>query len=179
MNIQHVNVKVFAETAAIDLGSAIPVFHRWIQDEVCEELLVDVADYRHVPGGPGVILIGHEANYSLDWGPAKRLGLLYNRKASLEGSTQEKLNQGFEAALEACRRLEEDPVFERQLRFNRGDCEVTLNDRLLTPNTEETWQALKPEFEAFFARRFGSLHFDFERSSETRERFAVRVRKHG
>ena len=42
------------------------VFHQWIRDSVCPEMLIDVADYRHVPAGPGVMLIGHEANYSLD-----------------------------------------------------------------------------------------------------------------
>ena len=67
MNIDHVNVKVFAK-APVDLAAAIPVFHRWIQEGACEELLIDVADYRHVPAGPGVVLIGHEANYSLDCG---------------------------------------------------------------------------------------------------------------
>ncbi len=78
--IQHVMVKVFArEPVSIDLGEAIPIFHRWIQDHVCPELLIDVADYRHVPNGPGVMLIGHEANYSLDMTKG-RLGLLYNRK---------------------------------------------------------------------------------------------------
>src|ERR1700676_5233406 len=82
VQVQHVNVKIFAEdTEAVDLALAIPVFHRWIQESICEELLIDVADYRYWPAGPGVLLVGHEANYSLDlsgW----RLGLLYNRKAA-------------------------------------------------------------------------------------------------
>ena len=60
MNVQHVNVKIFAEDPAIELDGAIPVFHRWIQRNVCEELLIDVADYRHVPAGPGVLLVGHD-----------------------------------------------------------------------------------------------------------------------
>ena len=63
--IQHVRVKIFARES-VDLGAAIPVFHRWIQDRVCPEMLIDVADYRHVPNGPGVVLMGHEASYSLD-----------------------------------------------------------------------------------------------------------------
>ena len=63
VQLQHLNVKIFAqEPASIDLAGAIPVFHRWIQENVCEELLIDVADYRHVPAGPGVLLVGHEAN---------------------------------------------------------------------------------------------------------------------
>ena len=175
MNLQHINVKIFTETAAVDLADAIAVFHRWIQDSVCEELLIDVADYRHVPTGPGVILVGHEANYSLDWGPANRLGLLYNRKAPLEGTTQDKLLQAFYTALRACGRLEEEPPFQGKLRFHAGSCAFVLNDRMLAPNTEETWLALKPEFETFFASLFPPHGYTLERASEPRERFSVRV----
>jgi hypothetical protein len=180
MNVQHINVKVFAEPSAVDLAAAIPVFHHWIQQSGTEpgagqELLIDVADYRHVPGGPGVMLIGHEANYSLDWGPENRLGLLYNRKAPMEGTTQDKLLQSFHAALDACRRLQEEPAFSGNLRFDAGSCDVILNDRLLTPNTEETWLALKPEFEAFFESLFGHKKYLLHRGCQPRERFRVRV----
>ena len=43
-----------------------------------------MADYRHVPEGPGVMLIGHQANYSVD-NTDNRLGVRYNRKEPLEG----------------------------------------------------------------------------------------------
>src|SRR5258708_30948979 len=106
--IQHVRVKVLGGQAApIDQGEAIAVFHRWIQDRACPEMLIDVADYRHVPNGPGVMLIGHEANYSLD-NTKGRLGLLYSRKQE-GGGAQENLRQAFEAAVGGCRRLEEGP----------------------------------------------------------------------
>ena len=52
--IQHVRVKVFA-SRAVSIDDAIPVFHRWIQERVHPEMLIDVADYRHVPDGPGVM----------------------------------------------------------------------------------------------------------------------------
>ena len=175
MTVQHINVKVFAEPAAVDLANAILVFHRWIQEGAVEELLIDVADYRHVPGGPGVIVVGHEANYSLDLGPEKRLGLLYNCKAVAEGTTQEKLLHAFHSAFEACRRLEEEPDFQSKLHFNAGWCEVVLNDRLLAPNTGETWQALKPEFETFFGNLFRNRSYTLERMGGPRERFGVRV----
>ena len=178
VQVQHVNVKIFAEgpaAADVDLGAAIPVFHRWIQDSVCEELLIDVADYRHVPAGPGVLLVGHQANYSLDLA-SNRLGLLYDCKALREGGARDNLSQAFHAALAACRRLEQEPEFQGRLRFNSGDCEVILNDRLFAPNTEATWQALKPEFEEFFAALYGGAGLTFERSEDPRERFRVGVR---
>src|ERR1700733_4150601 len=93
--IQHINLKIFIEDAgAFELADAIPVFHQWIRDSVCPEMLIDVADYRHVSAGPGVLLIGHEANYSFD-NREHRLGLLYNRKAALDGTFRERLNQAY------------------------------------------------------------------------------------
>src|SRR5215469_16766980 len=143
--IQHVRVKVFArEPAPIDLGAAIPIFHRWIQDRVCPEMLIDVADYRHVPNGPGVMLIGHEANYSLDTTKG-RLGLLYSRKQA-GGDAQANLRQAYDAARAACGRLEQEPSFAGKLKFGDG-YEFSINDRLLAPNQENTYLALKPEFD--------------------------------
>jgi hypothetical protein len=168
MDLQHLNVKIFTGGNAIDLAEAIPVFQRWIQDAVCEELLIDVADYRHVPGGPGVLLAAHEAHYSLD-----STGLLYNRRAAVEGTAQDKLLQAFFAALEACRRLEED--FAGRLKFDGGRCEVTVNDRLLAPNTDETWQALEPDFRNFFDTLLGRGAYKLERRGGPRERFRISV----
>ena len=52
-SVQHINVKVFvAEGVAIDVADAVGVFHRWIKESVCPEMLIDVAEYRHVPAGP-------------------------------------------------------------------------------------------------------------------------------
>src|SRR6266851_2898772 len=107
---QPVRFKIFArEPAPSEIGDAITIFHRWIQDRVCPEMLIDVADYRHVPNGPGVVLMGHEANYSLD-NTKGRLGLLYSRKQS-GGEAQENLRQAFDAAVAACGRLEQEAAF--------------------------------------------------------------------
>jgi hypothetical protein len=172
INVEHLNLKVFASRAEIDLEDAIGVFHRWIQQRARPEMLVDVADYRHVPEGPGVLLIGHEANYSLDQTEG-RLGLLYNRKAPLAGDTAAKLAQAVGAALAACQALEAEPPFSGKLRFDAGDCEVIVNDRLIAPNTTQTWDALRPELERFFAGLYGEGTFRVERRGEPRERFRV------
>lgn len=168
MDLQHLTVKIFALENGIDLGDAIGVFQRWIQDSVCGELLIDVADYRHVPGGPGVLLVAHEADYSLNGS-----GLEYRRTAAVEGGNQDKLLQAFFAALEACRRLEED--FGGSLIFDAGHCEVAVNDRLLAPNTEATWQALLPDFRDFLDGLFGRGAYRIERTGEARELFRVSI----
>jgi hypothetical protein len=167
--MQHINVKIFAaDASSVNVADSVGVFHRWIKDTVCPEMLIDVAEYRHVPAGPGVLLIGLEANYSFDE-RENRLGLLYNRKDALEGSFQSRLAQAHQAALAACDRLEQEAVFDGKLKFDRSRLEVFVNDRLLAPNTDETWQALKPELEKYFA---GSK---IERRGEPRDLFRVAV----
>ncbi|HVY91410.1 MAG TPA: hypothetical protein VHA14_01630 [Bryobacteraceae bacterium] len=160
--VQHINVKVFAKNAGN--GEVVNVFHRWIKDSVCPELLIDVAEYNHVPAGPGVLLIGLEANYSLD-NRENRPGLVYNRKASDEGTFQEKLAQAHAAALAACDRLEN----ETSLKFDRNNIEVFVNDRLLAPNTEETWQTLEPELKKYFKNA------QVQKVGEPRDLFRVAV----
>jgi hypothetical protein len=162
------------EPTSIDLADTIPVFHRWIQEVVLHELIIDVADYRHVPAGPGVMLIGDEANYSLDCA-FDHLGLLYNRKRPSEGAVTDKLFKAFGSALLACSHLEDEAAFRGKLKFDAGHCEVILNDRLLAPNTEETWLELRPHFEAFFDGLFGSGRYLMKRLGERRERFRIEV----
>lgn len=174
-NFQHFNVKIFAtQKEGVDLTPAIPVFHRWIQQSARPELLVDVADYRHVPAGPGVLLIGHEANYSLDQNNY-RLGLLYNRMTPLEGSVADRLAQAWQSALEAAARIEQEPEFHDKLRFNAGEVEIILNDRLLSPNTEETYRELEPSVRSVFDSIYGGGAYTLEHVGEPRERLRITV----
>lgn len=175
--MEHVNIKIFVEQSTpIHLGDAIPVFHRWIQNNLCPELLIDVVDYAHVPAGPGVMLIGHEADYSLDLS-RNRLGLLYNRKATDVGSASEKLTQAYQSALTAAQRLEQEPEFAGKLKFSANEVEIILNDRLLFPNTEETWQSVKADLQAFLDGVFGASSYAVTRATEPRERFRINATK--
>lgn len=173
MNLQHINIKFFIENPeAVKLEEYSGVFNNWIQRHVTEELLVDVADYLHVHNGPGIILIGHEADYSLD-NRTGRLGLLYNRKAQLDGPVQEKLAQAAGAALIAARLLEK----ENGLKFNGQETQVTINDRLLVPNTPETFAALEPDLRTFFDRLYDGTEYTLTYSSaDPRERFTLDVK---
>ncbi len=175
--MQHVNIKIFAKTASgFDVADAIPVFHRWIQKRDLPELLIDVADYAHVPEGPGVLLIAHEANYSLDYA-RNQLGLLYNRKAAGSGNAQEHLQQAYNAAVNACRKLEQEPEFQGKLHFDADHLEIVFNDRLLHPNTDESWDLVRPEAARFFDGVFGAGQYVLERRGEPRERLRATVRK--
>ena len=151
MEIQHLQMKIPLTAPGPDgLGPLIPIFHRWVEHPPQGELLVDVADYRHIPGGPGVMLVGHLANYGIELcggGP----GLVYCRKAAVEGDNRERLGQAWAALLAAAERLQEEPEWAGGLRFDRRRLQVSINDRLLAPNTAPHFAALKAELTVFFA----------------------------
>ena len=176
MTLQHVNVKLLVENPAqVDLEPLIPIFHEWIQRQVFEELLLDVADYRHVNGGPGVMLIGHQADYSVD-DTDHRLGVRYNRKAAFEGSNLDRLQQAARAALTACERLEQDPRMGGRLRFNGQQIELFINDRLLAPNNDESRKAADAELQAFAAKLFKNSDYALSYQQDSRRLFGASVK---
>jgi hypothetical protein len=174
MEFQHVNVKLLV-TNPVDLGPLIPVFHSWIQDQAGSELLLDVADYRHVSAGPGMVLIGHECNYSLD-NTDNRMGIRYNRKAPLDGTNQDRLIQATQAALRACQRLESDPRLAGTIRFNGREIEVFINDRLFAPNSKVMRDAAEEEFHSFFSRLFANGEYVLSYREDPRTLLSVRVK---
>jgi len=176
MEIQHVNVKLLVQDpSGVDLEPLIPVFHGWIENQNGGELLIDVADYRHVHAGPGIVLIGHEGNYSVD-NTGNRLGIRYNRKAALDGNNQDRLKQAAQAALTACQRLEAESRLGGKLRFNGQEIEVLLNDRLFAPNSDATREAADPDFHAFFQRLFGGREYSISYGGDPRSLFTASVR---
>lgn len=171
MDLQHVNVKLALDKPEeLDFEPLVPIFHSWIQNQVFEELLLDVADYRHVPEGPGVMLIGHQANYSVD-NTDNRPGVLYNRKAVLEGTNQERLTQAAKAALRACQKLESEPKMKDKLHFNRRDIQVYINDRLIAPNDDSSRANFDADFREFCQKLFRGSEFTLTYGSDPRRLF--------
>ena len=176
MELQHVNVKLYLrDPQAVKLEALVPVFHGWIQNKVCEELMIDVADYRHVHAGPGVVLVGHQADYSVD-NTDNRLGIRYNRKATLEGSNRDRFSQALRAALRACQRLEADEKLSGSIRFNRQEMKLFVNDRMLAPNTGRLADSVEAELSDFFGSAFGENEFEMKFDNRPRSLFGVEVR---
>jgi rhodanese-related sulfurtransferase len=65
MKPQRLTLAVAADPAD-GLDPAVGVFHRFIQRSLVEGQLLDVADYRHVPNGPGVLLVGQDVDYGIN-----------------------------------------------------------------------------------------------------------------
>jgi hypothetical protein len=176
MQLQHVNIKLLVQAVAlVDLEPLIPVFHSWIENQNGDELLIDVADYTHVPAGPGIVLIGHEGNYSVD-NTGNRLGVRYNRKAGFDSGNQECLTQAARAALKACQHLEAEPRLGGKIRFNGQDVEVFINDRLLAPNNSVTRELFDADFHLFSRKLFRGKEYSITYGTDPRSLFTAFVK---
>lgn len=176
MQLQHVNVKLLVQDSEkANLEPLIPIFHGWIENQNGDELLIDVADYTHVPAGPGVVLIGHEGNYSVD-NSGDRLGVRYNRKAVIDGPNQDCLTQATRAALTACLRLEVEPRLDGKFRFNGQDIEIFVNDRLVAPNIDATREAFDADFHLFSRKLFRGKEYSISYGTDPRSLFTAFVK---
>jgi hypothetical protein len=174
---QQLSVKLFAhDPAAVDLAGFTPIFHRWIQESrLAGRLLIDVADYRHVPNGPGIVLIAHEAHYSLDSerGP---LGLSVARKRDEPGPLEDKLVDAFRDALTAARYLEEDPA--RPIRFRTDRARVAVLSRRFAAGPE-SWAEARPAVEAFAARLYQDAPVRLQPHADARAPFTFELEAPG
>lgn len=175
MKAEKLQIKIFTDSAGapIPVANFIPVFHGWIKRHALDDLLIDVANYAHVPHGPGVGVIGHGSDYFMD-STGQRLGLLYSRKRQAPPAA-ERLGDAFRRTLRAAQMLEADVTFGGKLRFRTDEYLFRINDRLLAPNSDDTLAALRPELESFGERLFGAPA-TIERAGDARELFTLRIR---
>lgn len=162
LDVKRLAVKVFASSPAseVDLESYIGVFQRWIQNKViADEVMIDVADYRHVPEGPGVMLICDGAYYALDSRDG-RLGLLYQQNGRrTEESFRSRFRAVTVAALRAACLLEREQG-PGQIRFAGDEIAVCLRDRLLAPNSGAMFLQLRPDIESLAAALYPHTSVD-------------------
>jgi hypothetical protein len=149
---ERLQLKLFLEPSAhFELEALIPVFHRFIRDQVIKELMIDVVDYSHVPNGPGVVLIGHSADYyvgALDGA----YGLVYSLKRG-GPAADARLEDSLRRVVNFARLLEQEHGLN--LRFKSGELSLRLTDRLHAPNDEASFASAKAEVESLFGRVYG------------------------
>ena len=175
MDLHRLGVKFFAaDPASIKLPDFIPVFHGWIQKQnLTGHLLIDVHDYSHVHQGPGILLVAHEGNFSLDTDEG-RPGLMYHRKTPTGLAPVEHLAAVMRSGLQACRLLEKDA----RVRFTMDELLVLANDRLTAPNDDETFKQLRPILAAALKQVFESTAFELSRKNQDpRERLIIECKR--
>jgi hypothetical protein len=179
MDLHKFGIKFFAAGAErIDILKLIPIYHRWIQQSALEGLLIDVADYSHVPAGPGVMLIAHEGNYALDETGHER-GVVYYSKHRLEGELSERLAHVARKALQAAELMRGDTELEGALKLPGNRLQFFANDRLVAPNTEVAYAAIEPALKVFLDRLYAGARYTCVREPDSKERLAVRVQADG
>ena len=164
MTPRRISAKLFAlpdPAAAPELRPFIGLFHRFIQEDALDGLLLDVADYGHVPAGPGVILIGHDVDYAIDLTHG-RAGLLTTRKRHPDLPLGELLRDTLRRALIAVQQVEADA--SAGLRFATGEIELRFVDQLAAPSTQEAYESVCKEIEPVAVRLFGASGFELARA---------------
>jgi hypothetical protein len=171
MDLYKIGVKIFvANPQGVDIHEFVPVFHGWIQQQKIDgHLLIDVHDYSHVANGPGILLVAHEGNFSMDQ-DGGRLGLFYYRKRPLAGGLEANLKTVTNTALQACKLLESEPKL-KGIKFKTDEILVVANDRLLAPNDAAGRARLEP----VIARTLGKAKLAPQAAADSRERLAFVV----
>lgn len=153
MNSHKLSIKLFT-TRDVAHDLIVPTFHRWIQQKSFpNHLLVDVADYAHVPEGPGTLLVSHEANIHLDHEGGKT-GVLYVRKQPAGETFEQNLRATLRGALTAAAMLQDDDAVGAK--FDTKRIQFRIHDRLNGPNNPETFDAAKGHLERVLGAVYGS-----------------------
>ena len=176
MKLHKFGVKLFFDVNRNYSSKAfIPVFHTWIQDELVEDhLLIDVADYSHIPDGPGIMLIAHEGHFSLDQ-EKYQPGIMYMRKTKIECEFIERFNQVLSITIEAANRLRNFDIIN-DINFISNSFRFIANDRLYAENTIDNQHLYKEKIQKAINNKYPDRKIEFEDASDAKERMAFTVR---
>lgn len=167
---QRIKIKFFAKgDQPVEAELFVAIFHGWIRNQLISDiLLIDVADYKHVPNGPGVMLIGHQADYAVDYADG-RPGLLYVRKRQHADSFEEDVRLALNHLVQSAELL------AGQLDLNLDEAVVTIVDELAAPNSAETFDHFAPSVQAVFSDHFGRNALVERVENDTRLPIQLRV----
>lgn len=143
MSAPRMCVKLHATSDSLADAALVPVFQEWIRDRTVDGVLLDVADYTHVPDGPGMVLVAHGVSYALDRSDG-RLGLVVQQRRPIDGDVADAVESAVRGAFDVAGKLEAEPALNGTLAFDRSTWRVEANDRLRAPNTDAAFEALRP-----------------------------------
>lgn len=156
MDSQRFAAKLFTLPAGeVPEKDFVLFFHRVIQGRLLDETTIDVTDYSHVPDGPGVMLICHEAHYGMDRGGG-RLGLRCATKRGATGDTATRIQRVLKKVLRLAELMEGHEIFGGRVRFDTRAALVSIEDRLAAPSTQETFDAVAPVLAEVATRAWGA-----------------------
>ena len=177
MELYRLGIKFFIDDpSSLSLSNFVPVFHEWIRKQILDDhLLIDIHDYSHIHNGPGILLVAHEGNFSIDMSDG-RAGLFYYRKQPPRHAGEDLLATVAQPALHACSLLEGESSISGPLRFKTDELLIIANDRLQAPNGDQTLSQLQPSLSEMLNRLLDTNDFTIVRvNTDSRERFTARI----
>ena len=152
----------------------IPVFHNWIQNKaVPDHLLIDIADYSHIPDGPGILLVAHEGHFSLDQADRKP-GILYMRKTEISGSFKDRFNKVLSTTILAARMLSQDKNI-KAVDFFPNSFRFISNDRRIADNVDANQKLYTETVNKLSKENFPGSQLEFNNYAQGEERLAFDV----
>lgn len=171
MSLNRVDVKLLvANPEDSDHAAYTRILTRWLKAD--GERWMDIADYAHVPSGPIVMVIGDDAQFSVDASKGE-LGVLYSHRGELEGDDTQRLTSLLRTALQLVDDLEREDDCPIRVRTDRVD--VAVNDRAAYPNTPDTAATLVKTVVAAAEEVFGGAPTSVEHVGGLDQRLGVRV----
>jgi hypothetical protein len=179
MDVERFCLKFFARAGAVDEASFIPILHDWIRLKSLPGTLIDVADYRHVPDGPGIMLISYDINYAMEHGGGQ-FGLSAQRKLGEASTHQERIVELAKRMACFASLLETDGRLAGAFALEGGKFLYIANDRLRLPNTADSFAAIQPDLQAAAAALYGDQSVSVTRlDNDPRERLTAVVEAAG
>ena len=149
----------------------LPIFQRWIQEHSIEGMLIDVIDYKHVPEGPGIVLIADEFDLAYDLSDGV-IGLYYVRKRELPDTLGDTLRLVISRALAAARALEAEAPGD--IVFDYRSAKISFLDRIHYRNEPESFEAIRSIMTETLSGIFGANVEVTRQYDDPRAVFALR-----
>ena len=175
MNLQKFGIKLYLKANGnFNSKDFIPVFHNWIQDKVVpDHLLIDVADYSHIPDGPGVMLIAHEGHFSLDQ-ENRQPGIMYMRKTEFGGDFKERFINVLSTTIQAANNLCDNKI-NKEVDFINNSFRFITNDRRIAENTYDNQKLYQNEVRKALVELYPTCEVEYKDISTENERLAFTV----
>lgn len=172
--LQKVNVKIPLEAPGdFNYAVVLDIFGRWRLEE--GEEIIDLADYLHVPDGPGCLLVSQRWHFGIDLGDG-RPGLFFSSRKGLQGAMDARFRQVIRSCLEKGKRLLAESEIPGSVRPRLDEIDIVVNDRVLAPNTQEVDDILTPAISAALDRLYGEGGYDLRREEDPALRAGYFVR---
>ncbi len=170
-DLQRIDLKVLAiAPAKPPLDPILTIFDRWRKEEDAPSDWVDLADYAHMPQGPGVMMAGKRENFAVDTNEPG-LGILLQTRKDLDGAVEQRFLEAFRRHLRLAARLAGEAEWPSEIKVDSSKWLITVNDRLHFPNNDESEHELKTGLVAALDHIFGQNGYQLKRDEDQRHRY--------